>query len=226
MKYIQLALVLIGIGAFVLDLRSDIEEYRSEGGFIRTKTPEETLKDALPHTYQLLKVDHRGGTLQVWIQDEHPYQDAGSEGLAALAQVGNKMEYFLVVLGSALQALPGLADAAFAVPEVDTLKVDLQIDVVQVDAYGNSKQTPAVIAEFSMGRQLYEKANLGYLSQKCSKFLELLKQEGGVRLESTAEAAASSAGLYQLYAAYTSLGSVDPSRLSPEERAFLCWMST
>jgi hypothetical protein len=212
-RFLELALVLIGIVTFSLDLRGVIH-------FIRLisspeEAAEETFKAALPDIYQLLQVTYENGTMKIWIQDERPYE----EHRFGLGDLG---PYFLVVVGRALQALPDLADAAFTFPEIDALKVILQIIVEQYDQYGNLKATPAVVAEFGLTRELYEKANLKNLSQRCTKFLQLLKQEGEAQI-ALAEAELAITFWPLPYRLYGTTASVDPSQLSPDERALLCW---
>jgi hypothetical protein len=236
-RFLELALVLIGIVAFSLDLRWVVPLIRlissPEKAAEETleKTAEETLKAALPDIYQLLQVTYENGTMQIWIQDGRPYIDSESGNLIeSLAKTAFEWPYFLVVVGRALQALPDLADAAFTFPEIDALKVILQIIVEQYDQYGNPKATPVVVAEFGLTRELYEKANLKNLSQRCTKFLQLLEQEGEaqIALAQAKEAVNLTTNpsflfLPELSSLYATAASVDPSQLSPDERALLCW---
>ena len=242
-RFFGLALVLIGIATFslvigivtfspdlirLIRLISSPEETAEE-------TAEETLKAALPDIYQLLQVTYENGTMQIWIQDGRSYTDSGSgDFFELLAQTAIKVPYFLVVVGRALQALPDLADAAFTFPEIDALKVILQTIVEQYDRYGNLKATPVVVAEFGLTRELYEKANLKNLSQKCTKFLQLLEQEGEaqialaqakIAINSTTSPFTFLSSAPELYNLYWTAASVDPSQLSPDERALLCWFS-
>jgi hypothetical protein len=233
-RFFELALVLIGIVAFLLDLQVVPHLIRLISNPEKTAA-EYILKAALPDIYELLQVTYENGTMQIWIQDGRPYRDSGSgDFFESLAQTAIKTPYFLVVVGRALQALPDLADAAFTSPKINALRVTLQTIVEQHDQYGNLKTTPVVVAEFGLTRELFEKANLKNLSQRCTKFLQLLEQEGEAQITLaqakeaitlTTNPLALLLSAPELYSLYDTAASVDPSQLSPDERALLCWFS-